>query len=417
MKKVISLLAAFATACSMGVASFAADDNPGVVRYSNNDVIFIDESGSLSSAPFVNVIGMSGEINVGAHELFVVDATSKVVGGVYNKLDPDTEYNLRIYYNPQDYALTSNNDATIISQGVEVTGQLLNGGTIQLRTVKGSSNIQSAKIKTIGRGEAARYEMQITTRAYYGTKLNEVEYSLDVTGSASGVGTFNKSNHIFEVGYETINDSETDVGEGGTITISNDAPVITKEQFVTIAKSANYKNVNFEGEDGGWRFTGRVSGMPDSNFYFTYDVIPEIVNKFPEQDYKFLTFKAGVTFPTNGEMRIDVSDINDDFGTMYAYLYRNGKLTRVATTYDSGANEVVFRTNYLGSFLITDTEITDTSIIAEEENEEENEEGVHGESGGPGNNPSTGASSAMDIAMTLGLVSLVTAGALSRKRK
>lgn len=409
MKKVISLLSAFAVACTMGVATFAADDTPGTVRYSSR---------AVEVTPFVNVIGQSGEISVGPRELFVVDATSKVVGGVYNKLDPDTEYNFRIYYNDSNAAIEGN-DVSVLGNPAakELTGVIINKGTVQLRTVKGSSNIQSAKIKTIGRGDAARYELQITTRASFGTKMNEVEYTLDVSGSASPAGTFQRSSHTFEVGYESIDDLDTDVGENGIITISNDAPVITKEQFADIAKSANYKNVTFEGDDGGWRFTGRVSGMPDSNFYYTYDVIPEIVNKFPEQDYKFLNFRAGVTFPTNGEMRIDVSDINDDFSKMYAYLYRNGKLTRVNTTYDSGASEVVFKTNYLGSFLITDTEITDTTIVAEEPDEGDEDEGVHGESGGPGSNPSTGASSAMDIAMTLGLVSLVTAGAISRKRK
>lgn len=412
MKKVISLLVAFATACSVSVAAFAADDIPGTVHESPR--------ASMISSRIASV-GQSGALQVGPRELFIVDAKNKLVGGVYNKLDPDTEYTFRIYYNNSNSTITADNDADLLNvivnpDVVELSGALINKGTIQLRTIKGSSNIQSAKIKTIGRGDGARYEMVVNTRAYYGTKLNEVEYTLDVTGSASPAGSFAKSTHMFEVGYETINDNETDVGENGTITISNDAPVITKDQFVDIAKSANYKTVRFEGDDGGWIFTGRVSGMADSNFYYTYDVIPDIVNKFPDQEYKFLTFKAGVTFPTNGEMRIDVSDISDDFAKLHTYLFRNGKLTKIATTYDSGSDEIVFRTNYLGSFVITDTAITDTSVLGETDKDEEDEKDVSGEQGGTGN-PNTGATSAMNLGVTLGLVSLVAASAISRKKK
>lgn len=414
MKKAISLLVAIATACSVSVMTFAA-----------NDVVFMDETGTVrySNAndtgigTFSYPIGLSGAVAVDAYQLYLVEG-GKVVGGDYNKLDPDTEYKFRIYYNPTNGTLETDTANNNPAGGRELTGADVNKGNIRLRTLKGSSYIQSATIKTIGRGATARYDMVVKTRASYGTKLNDVEYSLNVTGNDVGA-TFAESVHTFEVGYETIDDSETDIGEGGTITISNDYPVITKDQFVDIAKSANYKTVIFEGEDGGWRYTGRVSGMPDSNFFYSYDVIPELANKFPEMDYKFLTFKAGVTFPTNGEMRIDVSDIYDNFAAMNVYLYRNGKLTPVTSTYDSGANEIVFRTNYLGAFVITDAEVTDTDILNNnnEVAEPEEETPPVTNNNQNNNNPNTGADRTMNVAMTLGLVSLVTAGAISRKKK
>lgn len=427
MKKAISLLAALTIASSLGVATFAADDIPGTFTTQNTDpdIIYLPDTNTddtnRATTPFISIVGQENEIVIGTRELFLVDNTNNVAG-IYTKLDPDTEYTYRVYYNNSDAELRGADSAAILgtsaapTAGTELTGQIINDGTIRLRTLKGSSNIQSARIKTIGRGDTARYELVLNTRASYGTKLNDVEYSLNVTGSKSPAGTFKESTHTFEVGYASISDEETDIGEGGYITISNDFPVITKEQFVAIAKSVNYKTVNFEGEDGGWVYVGRVSGMGDSNFYYTYDVIPELINKYPDQEYKFLSFKAGVTFPASGEMRIDVSDIYDDFGTMYAYLYRNGKLTRIDSTYDSGANEIVFRTNYLGSFVITDTEITDTSIITEPEKPEEPEEPEEPNEPGSGN-PNTGASSMMNVAVTLGLVSLVAASAVSRKRK
>jgi len=375
------------------------------------------EYGSIDLSTSSYSVGVSGQVAVGPYELFLVES-GKVVGGNYNKLDPDTEYEFRIYYNDSATSLTTDT-TNAVPGGRELTGADVLKGNIRLRTLKGSSNIQSATVRTISRGNNARYELKINTRASYGTKLNDVEYTLNVTGNDVGA-EFRESSHTFEVGYETIDDAETDIGEGGTITISNDYPVITKEQFTDIAKSVNYKTVIFEGEDGGWRFTGRVSGMPDTNFYYSYDVIPDLANRFPDQDYKFLSFKAGATFPANGEMRIDVSDIYDTFADMNVYLYRNGKLTPVNSTYDSGSNEVVFRTNYVGSFVITDDEITDTTIVNEDNESsvaDEDEEAPTTDNNVNNNNPATGADRTMSVAMTLGLAALVTAGAISRKKK
>lgn len=402
------MLVAIATASSISLAAFAADDISGTA---NRDIM-ADSDTAVRPSTRVSQ-GSDGSATVGTNELFLVDTDRNVIGGIYNRLDPDTEYTFRIHYNDTGAPITN---ATSTSAAA-LTESMLQKGTLRLRTVKGSSAIQSARIKTVGRGDGAMYDLVIKTRAAFGTKINEVEYSLGVTGNTGG--TFADSSHIFEVGHETISDNETDIGEGGYITISNDFPVITKEQFTDIAKSVNYKTVNFEGEDGGWTFVGRVSGMGDSNFYYSYDVVPDLINKFPDQEYKFLTFNAGVTFPSTGEMRIDVSDISDSFKTIYTYLYRNGKLTRVDATHDAVQNEIVFRTNYLGNFVITDKAITDTSIVDENEeetgneNENENETGNENGSG----NPNTGASSAMNVAVALGLVSLVTAGAISRKRK
>lgn len=416
MKKAISLLVAVAAAASLSVTAFAANDITGTANALPrlNSRISTDIVADADALPRI-----AGDINnagsvatVGAYELYLVDGANKPVG-IYNGLDPDTEYKFKIYYNDTNGNISTPTNAAL--PGRQLTNADLHGGTIRLRTLKGSSNIQSARVRTNGRGTAATYELVINTRATFGTKINEVQYSLNVTGNKAG--TFNESIHNFEVGYRTIPDEDLDIGEGGYITISNDYPVITKDQFTTLAKNVNYRIVNFEAEDGGWRYAGRVSGMGDTNFYYTYDVIPDLINKFPDQEYKFLNFRAGVTFPASGEMRIDVSDINDDFGTMYAYLYRNGKLTKIDTTYDSGANELVFRTNYLGSFVITDKEITDTSIVGEEPTKTEEpikepEVPVTDKN----RNPSTGADSAMNLVVALGLASLVTAGVVSRKR-
>lgn len=404
MKKAISLLVALSAALSMTLASFAAEDIPGTANSNAN----------VNPSSRIAVVGSDETVTVGKGELFLADANRIV--GVYDRLEPDTEYKFRIYWNKDKDPFTS----PTVASSTQLTGSDLAGGKVRLRTVKGTSSVQSARISTNGRGANATYDLVINTRNAYGSKINEVEYKLDVTGSTET--RFKESIHSFEIGYQSISDSETDIGEGGYITISNDAPVITKDQFSDIAKSVNYKNVNFEGEDGGWRYVNRVSGMPDSNFYYSYDAVVDLINKLPDQEYKFLSFKAGVTFPSSGEMRIDVSDIYDSFDNIYAYLYRNGKITPIDSTYDSSTNEIVFRTNYLGSFVLTDTKITDSALLSGEDSDKDIVEvekpEPSDETGGAGSdNPNTGASSAMNIAVTLGLASLVTASALTRKKK
>lgn len=412
MKKVISLLVAIVAATSVSVAAFAADDVPGIVH----------RSALVDADTYAASVGESGDIFVGKNELYLVDSENKIVGGIYNRLIPDNDYTFKIYWNNSGADIQNSTDSAVIAAGKELKGSDLVKGTIRLRTIKGSSNIQSAKIRTIGRGDNARYELKIDCRENYGTKINDVSYTLHVTGSTQPTGTFEESEHNFEVGFDTIRDEDTDVGEDGYLTMANDRPVVEADQFKDIARSANYKAVNIEGEDGDWSLKARVSGMKDSNFFYSYDVVPEIVEKLPDQEYYFLNFKGGVNIPSSSEMRINVDEIFDDYNNIYAYLYRNGKLTRIETTLDSNNMQIVFRTNYLGAFVLTDTEITDTTIL-DTGVEEDKDTDTDTDTDAPttddnnGNNPSTGAAGALNTIAGLGLASLGSAGVIRRKRK
>jgi LPXTG-motif cell wall-anchored protein len=426
MKKAISLLLVLAVTLGLSVVAFAATEIPdnygaygtnhntygrtsnyGINNYAataseDSGVVYLGESGMLYAA---NVSGGTDLNTYTLGQLLLVN--DKKVVGSESLLRPDETYKFDIYYATGGVTVAGGTPIANVPEAARLTKTQVGTGTVRIRTVKGSSYVQSAKIKTSGSGAAQNYYVELVTRANYGTKINDVEYVLSVLNPTA---TLTETTHMFQVGFNAISDTETDVGEFGTITISNDAPVILKEQFTDIAKSANYKNVTFESDDGNWAFTGKVAGMKDTNFAFNYDPDTNLLNRYPEHDFKFLNFPAGVNFPTTGEMRIDVSDISDVNRTLYAYLYREGRLTEINGTYDAVADQIVFRTNYLGRFVISDRPITEATIP------EEPEEVVpEPEVPNTTNNPHTGAA-APDAMVAIGLLTLASAAVITRKR-
>lgn len=368
----------------------------------------------VSAAPIA--LGASNEVSVANNEIVIVNSKTKALVLPETRLLPGHEYTFNLYrvtaggagfVNPSTLTLTP------------ITRGELAGGRLRIRGSKGTSAITSAKIEEKGTSATGTFNLVITTRENYGTKITDVEYTITATGMGAGAATFVDGSAILKTGYPRFTDTEIDTySEGDIITIIPDEKVvILKDQFSTLAKAYNYKAVEFEAEDAGWSYTGRISGMTDTNFTYTHDVLPSIINKLPDQDFKFLTFPAGVTFPTTGEFRIDVSDVSGEFQRMYTYLYRNGMLTRVNATYDTGADEIVFRTNYLGAFVITNEEITDTTIVEHVEpttpapttpTEPTEPPLIH--------NPNTGAGNVGALASAMSLIALASAVALRKKR-
>ncbi|MDL2232831.1 hypothetical protein LJC63_04530 [Ruminococcaceae bacterium OttesenSCG-928-L11] len=404
MKKAIALLAAVALALTINVGVFAAVDTDtarnlewGSDSTDTNPKLLIEK----------NQIVLGYSIN-GGNVVVLPDTFLK----------PGNEYTYQLFRVDQDYSVTSVAPNNV--QMTPITEGMLNGAKLRVRVGKGSSNVLSAKLNKKGSSNKATYSFVIEPKETFGTKINDLEYSIVASG-LSAPGELLDAQLTFQTGYRAMSDEDIDsFVEGDTITIYEDRPVIEKEQFETIAKNFNYRTVEFMGEEGDWTFTGRVSGMGDANFITTYDVVPDIINAFPEQDYKFITFNAGVTFPTNGELRLDVSDMTDGTSNpdLYIYLYRNGVLTPINATYDNTSDELVFRTNYLGAFVITNGEISDYSQpdAPDESGDGDRDDDRDDNTNEAGNNPSTGAASVAGMA-ALGLGSLVAGIAVRKNRK
>lgn len=406
MKRVLSLLLAAATALGLTVASFAATDD--VTTYDNN------EFDSASTRVYYG--NSSTNLNLAAGELLLMEdkdpANNPAVILPDARLIPGNDYYFRVYKSnsQQTNQSLTNLDISPVTKGD------LGDRKIRLSNGRNTSVISGVTISERGTGSSAYIRVKIETREAYGTNMTETSYRLTTSGNVgnnANTAALTDGTASFKVGWGRFTDEEIDdLGDEETITISNDKSVILKDQFKTLAKNYDYKAIEFISEDPLWTFTGRVSSMGNTNFHYSRDVVVPIVEKFEDMDLEFVTFNAGVTFPTNGELRIDVSDFDESFSRYYVYLYRDGKLTPISSKFESGADELVFRTNYLGSFLITGEEITDTSIINPGETGEAEEPGEVPENP---DNPNTGAANVGAVAL-LGIASLATAF-VARKKK
>ena len=416
--------------------------------YVADDLHLHDHDGDIVSiAPSIGFVS-EDTLRIRAGEMFLVHEGQIVLPETL--LVPNTEYFFDIYYNNTNIDLEQYINNPLRDGLVPLTEDVISGlpgettsGRLRLNSGRGSTTISRSEIRTRGTGATRTYHLQLDTRASYNTRQTEVTFTLLTSGTLPSVvlipgdpgdpnATPNpipptppvyattpvRSTINFEVGWPRMTDDDIDqYAEGDTVTISNEYPVIMRRQIDRLVRNHNYRPIHLAFADGSWEYTGRMSGMSDTNFYTTQDVIPALMNRF-DQDFKFLSMPAGVTFPTNGEFRIDVSDVSGDWDRIYTYLYRNGNLTPISTNYDSLDDMIYFRTNFLGSFVMTDVEITDLNLIAQPEGPEvqEPEEPELPET----NNPATGVGAAMSVTsllMGLGTASLLGAGALVTRRR
>lgn len=206
------------------------------------------------------------------------------------------------------------------------------------------------------------YYITATVKAGWPSVTTEEEYAMKLTeksGSKNAVEVM----VAFETGYKTVSDDYiASLNKEDEIKVDNDTPVFTKSQLNSISDLNNNKKVTFT--DDNWNYTVIVSGMKDINMLHNSNAIAEILNKYENNNFAFLTFPAGTKFSTNGAMEIDVSDYTDDFGgKFFVYRYLDGKLSLINSSYDADDEVLSFTTNTLGRFVITDKAITDAVVV------------------------------------------------------
>ena len=156
----------------------------------------------------------------------------------------------------------------------------------------------------------------------------------------------------FTYGYQELANSYLkSLEKGETVEIDNDAPVLTRDQLERIAELNGYRRVTLAGED--WSYTVLLSDEEDKNFRFTNAGAKEILQKYPDQDFKFFTFPGTPSFATTGTVVLDVSDVEDEFGQLYTYRYADGQIYYIKAVPGEEDGTLTFRTRRLDTFLVT----------------------------------------------------------------
>lgn len=140
------------------------------------------------------------------------------------------------------------------------------------------------------------------------------------------------------------------------------------------------------------------------NFDMSTDSIDELDNAFPDNDLEIVKFMAHPKFSNSVDVVFDISEGN------FVYEYVDGKL-RVPSEmkYDESEGYVV-RTKQLGAYVVSVDELPEGAVEdnnADEEDKDNTTAGGNKPSNDTGkNNPATGASDMMGMAVALSAVSL-----------
>ncbi|MBC8584610.1 hypothetical protein [Youxingia wuxianensis] len=270
------------------------------------------------------------------------------------------------------------------------------------------SKLSTNGVKTFKIDEyKGKYYLHVEIKETTPLKAVQVKYNIKFVRKSNNLSVFAQQVK-FEYGYEEANnDYINGLDKGDVIEVDNSNPIITDDQFDDIAKINDYKNVTLSGSD--WKFTVNVTDESTKNFLFTNAGVKEVLAKFPEQEFKFFNFSGKPAFTATGKLELNVDDIVDEFDKMYVYRYANGKMYKLNASFDAEENTLSFRTNKLDTFVVTDKEIKDGTVVVENSSSDSSSDADK-------NNPETGASDAVNAAVAMAVASLATAGAVALKK-
>ena len=219
---------------------------------------------------------------------FVQDDEVDINGGI---LTPGKEYRFLLQY-------TTASDGEKVDTGAsDFTDEQLTGNKFLIESKMGRSSMDSFKIAK----SSGKYYLIAKPKAGYPTKQTDVEYKVRLVNTKNG-DVLHEKTLAFKVGYPTISDDDLfSASVEEPIFISNDAPVITEDQFDEINGYTNGKAASFT--NGDWTINVRVGGLKDRNLYSVSSGIPEIETKFEDNQFKFITFPANPKFDYTAKIR------------------------------------------------------------------------------------------------------------------
>ncbi|HIT18377.1 MAG TPA: hypothetical protein IAB57_02040 [Candidatus Fimivivens faecavium] len=366
MKKLLSILMAIAVMSSAAVTSYAA--------------------GSFESAP-----AASASASIGAITGIEVAPDADGVVLEDGLLTPGSVYRFPI-------RVVTADGSVALDEGI------LESYNVKLGNTGKGESIAQASISNAG---GSSY-LLLSVKAGWPAEATEEQYSIKIT--KKGASKDSVSLKIdFKTGYKEADSSALDnLSEGDEVEVNNDAPVYTADQLAKIAKINRYRKSTFSGE--GWTFTANINDMKAINMLYNNNPVKEILTKYEDNNFEFLTFPAGPKFNTAGEFVMDVSGIEQSYnGAFFVYRYLGGKLTAIPSAYSEDDSTLTFSTDTLGRFVITDKEIKDAVVIPDSETNSDSQ------NQNPNKNPATGVD---PMSAMLGLsAAAMAAGAVVSKKK
>ena len=198
---------------------------------------------------------------------------------------------------------------------------------------------------------------------------------------------------------------------GASTQIDPSAPVLTREQLAAIQKITGAGQASFVGD--GWQFSVRLLDQSAVNFHSSAANIQAISNKYPDADFRFMSFGGKPAFDFSGRLTLDVSEMLDEYGDIYLYRYLDGVLYSLGYQLDEENGTLSIQTKQLGSYAVSNVKIPNGTVVGGS---------VPGSSSGSNagsdkENPVTGGADLTGIALALGLVSLTGAAAAVKCRR
>lgn len=195
------------------------------------------------------------------------------------------------------------------------------------------------------------YYLYVETETTKSSDLEDVKYRVKLLQESDRQAAINQQIR-FTYGYQELDNRYVkSLEKGETVEIDNDAPVLTQRQLERIAELNDYRRVTLAGDD--WSYTVMLSDEEDKNFRFTNAGVKEILEKYPDQDFKFFTFPGTPSFSTTGTVVLDVSDVAEEFGQLYTYRYADGQIYYIKAVPGEEEDTLTFRTRRLDTFLVT----------------------------------------------------------------
>ena len=184
---------------------------------------------------------------------------------------------------------------------------------MQVYDIKVTAKSGAGAMADAGRLESGRQQyLSLTPGAIFIVSPQDVKYtgSLSVKNSSAVLSQVTVQ---WKVGYPSVDDGDL----GASTAIDPSAPVLTKEQLAAIEKITGDGQASFTGS--GWQFHVRLLDQEAVNFHYSAQNIKAVSDRYPEADFRFLTFGGKPAFDFYGTLTLDVSAVLEEYEDLYLY--------------------------------------------------------------------------------------------------